>query len=173
MAGRPTKLTAKVAGRIVNALRSVAYIETASAFAGVHKDTFYEWLKKGADGPRNTKAYRAFSEAIDAASAAAGDPAALELLEDLASNSPSACAAFSDAVEKAQAEGEMMALARISRAGTEHWQADAWRLERKFPKRWGRRLALAADLEEGEELDFSLKVKKPAPWQGPTETEEE
>jgi len=47
---------------------------------------------------------------------------------------------FSDAVEKAAAESEMADVARINKAAQDGvWQAAAWRLERKFPERWGRK----------------------------------
>lgn len=46
---------------------------------------------------------------------------------------------FLNAVTKAEATGEMQALRTISAAGEKAWQALAWRLERKFPDRWGRR----------------------------------
>lgn len=164
---RPTKLTLFTAARIINALRNCAYVETAVAFAGIHRDTFYEWLKRGAEGPWGTKAYDAWSDEIDKAAAVVGDTAAMALLADRRATAPAHFAAFSDTIEKAQAQGEILALGRISRAGGEHWQADAWRLERKFPRRWGRRLALGADLEEGEELDLSLTIRKPAAWPVP------
>jgi hypothetical protein len=44
---------------------------------------------------------------------------------------------FAHAAERAMAEAEARDLERIKQA-TE-WQAAAWRLERKFPDRWGRR----------------------------------
>lgn len=47
--------------------------------------------------------------------------------------------AFSDSVQKALAEAEVTAVERINAAGAEQWQALAWRLERRFPDRWGRR----------------------------------
>jgi len=46
---------------------------------------------------------------------------------------------FSDAVEKALAASEIRDVLRIDEAGKKNWQAIAWRLERRFPKRWGRR----------------------------------
>ena len=46
---------------------------------------------------------------------------------------------FSNAVKKALAEAEVRDVALIAKAGTKEWQAAAWRLERKFPDRWGRR----------------------------------
>lgn len=46
---------------------------------------------------------------------------------------------FSDAIEKAQAESEVRDLRYIGQAAAAgSWQAAAWRLEQKFPKRWGR-----------------------------------
>lgn len=45
---------------------------------------------------------------------------------------------FSDAVQKALAEAEVNDVALIAKAATRNWQAAAWRLERKFPGRWGR-----------------------------------
>jgi hypothetical protein len=47
---------------------------------------------------------------------------------------------LSDAVKKGMAEAEMRDLAVIDKAAQEgEWTAAAWRLERKFPEKWGRR----------------------------------
>ena len=101
--GRPSLLNLEVTEKIVDCLRVGSYIETAVAFAGINKDTFYAWLKRGA---KETKGpYREFS----------------------------------DAIEKALAEGELDHIKRINEASKTEWQASAWMLERKFPKRWGRR----------------------------------
>lgn len=49
-------------------------------------------------------------------------------------------AQFLNAVEKALADAEMRDVLVIDKAGQEgNWQASAWRLERKFPKKWGRK----------------------------------
>lgn len=101
--GRPEKLTPALQQKIVDAIRMGAYIETAAAYAGIRKSTFYDWLRKGASAKRGK--YREFS----------------------------------DAIEKALAESEMRDLEVIAQASKENWQAAAWRLERKFPDRWGRR----------------------------------
>ena len=45
---------------------------------------------------------------------------------------------FAAAVEKASGEAECRDVALISKAAAEHWQAAAWRLERKNSSRWGR-----------------------------------
>jgi transposase len=46
---------------------------------------------------------------------------------------------FREAVEKAKADAEVRDVALIDRAAADgNWQAAAWKLERKFPNRWGR-----------------------------------
>ncbi len=45
---------------------------------------------------------------------------------------------FSDTLKKAQAFSEARDVALIARAGEKHWRAAAWRLERRYPERWGR-----------------------------------
>lgn len=47
--------------------------------------------------------------------------------------------ALADAVEDASAEAELRDATIIGQHATTHWQAAAWRLERHFPKRWGRK----------------------------------
>jgi transposase len=105
MGGRPTKLTPALQDKIVQAIRAGNYMETAAAYAGIHKDTLYAWLKRGARERSPHSPYRQFS----------------------------------DAVEKALAEAEVRDVALIAKAAEREWQAAAWRLERKFPDRWGRR----------------------------------
>ena len=46
---------------------------------------------------------------------------------------------FSDGVEEALATGEMMDVQRVGNAAKDDWRAAAWRLERRHPKRWGRK----------------------------------
>lgn len=47
---------------------------------------------------------------------------------------------FSNALEKAQAEAELLDINRINKAAADGvWQAAAWRLERKYADRWGRK----------------------------------
>lgn len=47
---------------------------------------------------------------------------------------------FKEALEKARADAEVGALAKIQKAASEGaWQASAWYLERSRPEKWGRR----------------------------------
>lgn len=70
--GRPRNLlTPTLISGIVNTIRAGNYIETATALHGIHKDTFYRWLKEGA---RDRRAGRdtleaTFSDAIKKADA--------------------------------------------------------------------------------------------------------
>lgn len=99
--GGPTKLTSEVVDIITRSLRMGAFVETAAAFAGVHRDTYYDWMKRGrAKGAR--REYREFVAEVD----------------------------------KAMATAEMLMLQNVTKA--EEWQASAWRLERRYPDRWGK-----------------------------------
>lgn len=121
-----SKLTRKAIADLVTVLEKGAYIETAAAFTGVHKDTFYEWMKRGrrdiADGKRSL--YR-------------------ELV---------------DAVEKAHADFEVAALTRLG--GEDQWQATAWRLERRFPERYGRRSRVDYGNAEGKPFEMKIDLEK-------------
>ena len=115
--GRPTKLNFDTHNKIISAIRAGNYIETAAAYAGINKSTLYDWLKRGerekqrvAQNPR----YKIRKSEIPYVE-------------------------FSNAVEKALAEAEVRDVAIIAKAAEEQWQAAAWRLERKFPDRWGRK----------------------------------
>lgn len=119
--GRPkgsSKLNKDVQDKIVSAIRLGNYIETAAAYAGINKDTLYDWLKRG-QREKEKKAK---------------DP------NYQIPKYERKFVAFSDAVEKALAEAEMRDVMIIYEAAKEQWQAAAWRLERKFPDRWGRKL---------------------------------
>ncbi len=69
--GQPTKLNPEITLRIVSYIRAGAYIETAAQAAGIHKDTFYEWLKTASKHRTAQKVteYTQFSDAIEKAAA--------------------------------------------------------------------------------------------------------
>jgi transposase len=114
---RPTKLTAAVQRRIVEAVRNGAPRETAAEAAGVAKSTLFRWLAQGR-----------------------------------AADAPARFRDFAEALERADAEYELHAVARIERAAAEDWRAQAWRLARKFPQRYGQRALLeVASVESTEQ----------------------
>lgn len=68
--GRPSSLTPEIEKTICDALRAGGHIEMATNLAGVGRNTFYEWVKRGAkekSGPHknfrdNIKKALAFAE---------------------------------------------------------------------------------------------------------------
>ncbi len=155
--GRPigsTKLTAEVQETIVTAIRQGNYLETAAALAGIHKDTFYDWIIKGANA-QEPDAYSNFSDAVQKA---------------LAESETDAIAAIRQAGEEhdvtrmrtivkplldygrpvLDADGNQLYIEEIIEESTVEtdWRALAWLLERRFSKRWGRREYLEATVTE-------------------------
>lgn len=126
--GRPPLDPDVYGERIAEALRQGNYVETACAKAGLHKDTFYEWLKKA-------RRYRD----------GRGKETPTEIAPYLR---------FTDAIENASAEGEAELLGTIREASYQQWQAAAWMLERRHPDKWGRRTAHRLENTAGEAMDL-------------------
>jgi len=116
LAGRPTKLTKELIDEIAQYLRAGNYIETTAALVGIHRDSIYEWLKRGnAEIDRVSKSNRSRIRKKE------------EIFVE-----------FTDTVKKAQAQSEAMLVGLIGQAAQKNWTAAAWRLERKYPDKWGR-----------------------------------
>lgn len=63
---------------------------------------------------------------------------------------------LADRVKKALAESEARDLSRLDKAiDGGAWQAAAWKLERKFPDRWGRKLSLEHTGKEGAPIEVT------------------
>lgn len=116
MAGRPTKLTEELIEEIAAYLRAGNYIETTAALVGIHRDSIYEWLKRG-----NAEKLRLSNNSR----------ARMRTREKI-------FVQFTDTVKKAQAQSEAMLVGLIGQAAQKNWTAAAWRLERKYPDKWGR-----------------------------------
>jgi transposase len=115
---RKTKLTPELEEKLLKFLRAGNYVETACRCVGLHKDTFYEWMKRG------TKGEKPF-------------------------------AALVEAVDRAMAESEARDLHTIGVASQTQWTAAAWRLERRFPEKFGRRDSTKID----GKVDLSVGAK--------------
>jgi hypothetical protein len=118
---RATKLTPEIQAEICRYLRAGNYVETAAVLAGIHKDTFYDWVKRGRRGQ---------------------EPHAAFVLE----------------VDRAMAHAEAREVARIVKAAEREWQAAAWRLERRYPQRWGRLVRQEVSGPEGGPLEVQSGV---------------
>jgi hypothetical protein len=98
---------------IVERVRSGSYPEVAAISTGVGRATYYRWIAEGEDRWIDGRLVRANRRYRD----------------------------FRDAIERAQAEAEAVAVAHIRKAGEDPktWQAEAWYLERSRSDRWRRR----------------------------------
>lgn len=125
--GRPPKIDPVAVQKICEALSIGSYIESAAAYGGITKVTLYAWLKAGNRQKRGK--YREFL----------------------------------NAVEKAMETGELMHVQNVVRAGTgdekmglnPDWKASAWMLERKFPKKWGRKEIVRTESEGSKDGSFN------------------
>jgi transposase len=134
--GRPTKLNDELREVIAGQLRAGNYIETAAAFAGVSKVTLYDWIRRGKRELQRVEA----------------NPRAKVRKEE------APFVDFLNAVERAQAEAEAEDVDILRRAARDDWKAAAWRLERKFPDKWGRKDRLAAELEHAGNVGLTIAV---------------
>jgi hypothetical protein len=136
--GRPLTLTKELIKKISNLIKTGNYIETAVLVAGVPKSTFYYWMKvANALGKRRLKGETKFTP-----------PEKLHLV-------------LLDEIEKAQAVSESWDVAQITQAIQNGcWQAAAWKLERKFPNKWGRKDRYVVDttIEEVQEDEREKKL---------------
>lgn len=129
---RPTKLTPDLQEKICQAIRAGNYLETAAAYAGISKKTLHEWMRRG----------RRETERVEKAEGRAR-----------VRKKEAPFVEFLHSVEKALAEAEVRDVILIGKAAEVNWQAAAWRLERKFPDRWGRR-----ERQRPEERETGAKV---------------
>lgn len=109
-------LDEKRTAKVIEALRAGNYMDTAAMYAGISKQTLYNWLAKGRD---------AREKVANGGIASDQEAKFIELV---------------DAVEKARADAEVRNVHLIQQAaqgGT--WQAAAWFLERSHPGKWARR----------------------------------
>ena len=131
--GAPTKLNSEIQRKIVQTIQAGNYIETAAAYAGIAKSTLYDWLRRGErERQRIEKGERPTKKEAP-------------FLE------------FSNAVQKALAEAEVRDVILIGKAAETQWQAAAWRLERKFPDKWGRRPTVEfSEIEDMDEIEGEI-----------------
>ena len=156
--GRPEgagiKLTKAVQDIIVTAIRCGNYLETAAACAGIHKDTFYNWIIKGANAPEGNR-YHNFSDAVQKALAESESVAVAAIHEagmphDVVKTRTIRKPLFLDGQQVADADGNLVYIEETIEESTveSDWRALAWLLERRFSKRWGRRNYLEATVTE-------------------------
>lgn len=152
--GRRTKLTPELRDRICAAVRTGAYLETAAVAAGLNKTTLHDWLKRGARAKRGT--LHDFSNSVMAA-IADSEQDAVRRLSDAAS--PRTEVTTKQVVNKA---GEVVTVETTTTPTLGDWRADAWRLERKFPERWGATLRIRHVVDK-QVTDVLSRLEKKLP----------
>ncbi len=171
--GRPVgtgiKLTPTVQEKITTAIRHGNYLETAAALAGIQKETFYDWLRKGARSTTDD-IYKDFSDAVFVA-LAQSEAQAVAAIDAAGMPHPvTRCRItrkplFQDGKPVLDPDGNQLYITETIEESTVEtdWRALAWRLERRFSRRWGRREYLETSITEkpvdemtDEEIDAEL-----------------
>lgn len=114
--GRPASISKEKIDKLVKAIIAGSYIDTAAAYAGIHKMTFYNWLNTG-------------SKEAEACIDEEREPVAdLKIYVD-----------FFDTITQALAEAETRNVLLISKAAAKNPSCAMWLLERRNPKAWSMR----------------------------------
>jgi hypothetical protein len=66
-------------------------------------------------------------------------------------------------LKKATSEFELRHVRNIQTMATDDWKASAWLLERKFPKRYSRRLVISEPPKATEDTGILVRVPQPKP----------
>ncbi len=130
--GRPLSLNEAIIREMCSYIEEGNYIETAAHMVGVSKASVFSWLKQG----------HAARKALDSG----------ESIDD----KQAMCLAFLDSIKRAEAKAEVENMRALRAMAGEAWQSIAWRLERRHPDRWGRRVAL----EHTSPEDKPVKVQR-------------
>lgn len=157
--GRPTKLTPELTEKICESIRAGVYMETAAAIAGIVKSTLYGWLRRAErarikkDGTPYAKdlPYVEFSNALQkaAADAIARDLAVIDRAAQGGATRKVTKRKYERGVAKDGADVRVLVEEMIEESeALPQWQAAAWRLERRNPEQFGRRVPREIEPEE-------------------------
>ena len=130
--GRPTKLTASVAERIVEAVALGYTYKDAAAAGGVHEETLAAWRKRGVEGPASI--YTQFIGQIDKAAELTGI-AFLKAIRKSILESPVKVREHIKTDDK----GNVLMKEIHRETLPPDIKGATWWLERRFPEQFGRR----------------------------------
>lgn len=161
-AGAKPKISQEIIDKICNTLRAGSYLETAAAMAGVGKTSLFKWLKKGNAQPNSI-----YGQLLNSVERAQAESEVRDLLNIDASAMGRKAEYERDKQGNLVYDGEGNPII-IKYGAKPSWQASAWRLERKHPKRWGRldRTELSNNPEApitGSQITIMLPKKKELP----------
>lgn len=158
--GRKIIISEEIIKNIIFSLKAGCYLETAAAYAGISKNTLFQWLKRGrrekrrlaADGRRKMiKSEAQFVILVDAVTRAMSESEVRDV--SVIAQAANGGHRVTETKVKKDSKGNLISEETVEKAMPPQWQAAAWRLERKFPKKWGKRLAVRKD--EGKDLENS------------------
>lgn len=148
MSGRPTKLNPQLQGKIVKLLKTGATVADTCQHIGIHRDTFYDWLKRGEAGEPE---YSAFSDAVTRAFAAAKVTAIGALRNAMTPYTQKARTVETMTETKLTRKGEPYEYTKRHESETVTTFAGDWRaaveyLKRRFPDEWSEKRILELGL---------------------------
>lgn len=157
MGGR-SKLTAELAETIFALLRRGHYLESAVAYAGIHRDTHFGWVERG-NAARALAGQRPIPEAYP--TSADHEAAVREWQAKMRAGKP--YRDYVDGLEEARAFGEAWLVEQVLEAADptvkgahlKRWQAYMTILERSRRDRWGRRSAVEHGTPDGKPFPVS------------------
>ena len=149
---RLTKLTPETHAKIVKFVRGGVYLETACAAAGIGTQTMRDWMKRGQAKPKSI--YGKFAADIEEALGA--DEARTVLTHEQLS------AASVEGKGRCQDCGATVTV-MVPVPGNVQLNALQWKLERKFPKRYGNRLRVTQEVESEMEAVFAKLQQRLTP----------
>lgn len=132
---RNTSLTPAVKKKIIAALEGGAYLDTAAAYAGISRTTFYNWLRRG-------------EREIQLRESGKGKHAEEDDFVELKYE-----------VNEILAKVELNLLDQVICHGSKTWMAPAWVLERRWPEKYSRVQLTQLSVDGGEEVGESALIK--------------
>jgi transposase len=141
MAGRKTKLTKNIQEIIITAIQRGLTLDAACGYARVGTSTLYEWLARGERDKKGV--FREFADAVKMAQIEL-ELNLLDSIIEIAKEDDT----MQETIESFDGKGNLLKVRKVKRNNTSQknqWQAKAWFLERRFPKRYGRQLMLEND----------------------------
>jgi len=139
--GRPTKLNSTSQNQLVKLIKTGVTVDDACAYVGIHRDSFYEWMRRGEAGD---ELYADFSDAIHRARNSA-KVAAIETLRNAMSPYKTTTTTTETFIEtRLDRHGNPYEYKRVkeSKAVTVYagdWRAAVEYLKRRFFDEWGDR----------------------------------
>lgn len=154
--GRPPKLTEAVRDRFLDAIRNGNTIKNACAYAGITQTTFYHWQEYARTG-RQAGRRAEIAQFLDSYRRAEAEVLSESVMRVRKAGSGEVVTHRVTTTRKRPDGTDEIVVTETLMAG--EWRADAWFLERRNPREWGRRDRTPVDVErEAERLAKELGI---------------